>query len=58
MSVVKNERIFVKTFDGFDVYVNGKLIYFPAARQSEMLAVFGGKAWKQRILIPDDVFTV
>ena len=29
MSVVKNAKIFVKTFDGFDVYVNGRLIYFP-----------------------------
>ena len=39
MSVVKNERIFVKTFDGFDVYVNGKLIYFPSSKAKEMLAV-------------------
>ena len=37
MSVVKNERIFVKTFDGFDVYVNGKLIYFPSSKAKEML---------------------
>lgn len=36
---VKNERIFVKTFDGFDVYVNGKLIYFPSSKAKEMLAV-------------------
>ena len=39
MSVVKNAKIFVKTFDGFDVYVNGRLIYFPSSKAKEMLAV-------------------
>lgn len=39
MAGVESERIFVKTFDGFDVYVNGKIIYFPSMKAKEMLAV-------------------
>ena len=55
MSVVKNAKIFVKTFDGFDVYVNGRLIYFPSSKAKEMLAVLVEKTRKQRIVIPDDI---
>lgn len=32
-------RIYVKTFDGFDVYVDGKIVYFPSGKAKEMLAV-------------------
>lgn len=32
-------RIYIKTFDGFDVYVDGKIIYFPSGKAKEMLAV-------------------
>lgn len=39
MSVVKKAGIFVKTFEGFDVYVDGTLIYFPSRKAKEMLAV-------------------
>ena len=46
MSVVKNAKIFVKTFDGFDVYVNGRLIYFPSSKAKEMLAVLVEKKGK------------
>lgn len=39
MAGVENANIFIKTFDGFDVYVNGKIIYFPSSKAKEMLAV-------------------
>ena len=32
-------RIYIKTFDGFDVYVDGKIVYFPSGKAKEMLAV-------------------
>ncbi|MDO5416760.1 MAG: hypothetical protein Q4F29_06135 [Lachnospiraceae bacterium] len=31
--------IFIKTFGGFDVFVNGRLIYFSSSKAKEMLAV-------------------
>lgn len=39
MAGVESAKIFIKTFDGFDVYVNGKMIYFPSSKAKEMLAV-------------------
>lgn len=39
MSIVEKEGIFVKTFGGFDVYVTGKLVYFPSRKAKELLAV-------------------
>ena len=35
----ENVNIFIKTFDGFDVYVNGKMLYFPSSKAKEMLAI-------------------
>lgn len=32
-------RVYVKTFDGFDVYVDGRIVYFPSGKAKEMLAV-------------------
>ena len=31
-------RVYVKTFDGFDVYVDGRIVYFPSGKAKEMLA--------------------
>ena len=39
MAEMESAKIFVKTFDGFDVYVNGRMIYFPSSKAKEMLAV-------------------
>lgn len=39
MAGVENAGIFIKTFDGFDVYINGRMIYFPSSKAKEMLAV-------------------
>lgn len=35
----KSRNIFIKTFDGFDVYVDGRMVLFPGSRPREMLAV-------------------
>lgn len=35
----RERRIYIKTFDGFDVYVDGKIVYFPSGKAKEMLAV-------------------
>ena len=35
----ERKRVYVKTFSGFDVYVNGQTVYFPSAKAKEMLAV-------------------
>lgn len=32
------DKLYVKTFNGFDLYKNGKLIYFPSAKSKELLA--------------------
>lgn len=39
-AVYKNtkDKIYIKTFDGFDVYINGTLVYFPHAKAKELLA--------------------
>ena len=37
MADTENVNIFIKTFDGFDVYVNGKMLYFPSSRQKKCL---------------------
>lgn len=39
MAEMESARVFVKTFDGFDVYVNGRMVYFPSSKAKEMLAV-------------------
>ena len=39
MAETGNVTIFIKTFDGFDVYVNGKMVYFPSSKAKEMLAI-------------------
>lgn len=39
MADTENVNIFIKTFDGFDVYVNGKMLYFPSSKAKEMLAI-------------------
>ena len=39
MAETENATIFIKTFDGFDVYVNGKMVYFPSSKAKEMLAI-------------------
>lgn len=31
-------KIYIKTFDGFDIYINGALVYFPHAKAKELLA--------------------
>ena len=41
MAETENATIFIKTFDGFDVYVNGKMVYFPSSKAKEMLAEAG-----------------
>lgn len=39
MAETEKANIFIKTFDGFDVYVNGKMLYFPSSKAKEMLAI-------------------
>lgn len=39
----EKQDIFIKTFDGFDVFVNGKLVYFSSSNAKEMLAIMIGK---------------
>ena len=39
MAEMGNVTIFIKTFDGFDVYVDGKMVYFPSSKAKEMLAI-------------------
>lgn len=35
---IKN-RIYIKTFGGFDLYINGTFVYFPHAKAKELLAI-------------------
>ena len=58
MADTENVNIFIKTFDGFDVYVNGKMLYFPSSKAKEMLAIMVEKRRKQCLPIPNDVSTV
>lgn len=39
----ENQEIFIKTFDGFDVFVNGEMVYFSSSNAKEMLAIMIGK---------------
>ena len=43
MKEQEKKDIFIKTFDGFDVFVNGELVYFPSSNAKEMLAIMIGK---------------
>ena len=42
------EDIFIQTFNGFDVWINGRAIYFSSSRAKELLAILvhkrGGSA--------------
>ena len=58
MAETGNVTIFIKTFDGFDVYVNGKMVYFPSSKAKEMLAIMVEKTRKQRFIIPDDISVI
>ena len=55
---VKNVDIFIKTFDGFDVYVNGKMVYFPSSKAKEMLAIMVEKRGSSVSLSPDDISVI
>ena len=44
MAETGNVTIFIKTFDGFDVYVNGKMVYFPAAKRKRCLQLWSKNA--------------
>lgn len=39
----ENQGVFIKTFDGFDVFVDGEMVYFSSNNAKEMLAVMIGK---------------
>ena len=39
MADTQNANIFYKTFDGFDVCVNGKYVVFSHSKAKEMLAI-------------------
>ena len=44
MAETGNVTIFIKTFDGFDVYVNGKWFIFPAAKRKRCLQLWSKNA--------------
>ena len=45
MADTENVNIFIKTFDGFDVYVNCKMLYFlQQLKAKEILAIHGLKS--------------
>ena len=31
-------KVYIKTFDGFDLYKDGKMVYFSSAKAKELLA--------------------
>lgn len=43
MSQQKDPKIFIKTFGGFDVFVNGSQIHFSSEKAKEMLAILVDK---------------
>ena len=32
-------KVYIQTFYGFDVFVNGRVIYFPSKKSKELLAI-------------------
>ena len=43
MSQREGQNIFIKTFGGFDVFVDGKQVHFSSEKAKEMLAVLVDK---------------
>lgn len=46
ISSKENNKVYIKTFDGFDLYYKGKAIYFSNSKAKELLAILvdhGGK---------------
>lgn len=52
MSQREGQNIFIKTFGGFDVFVDGKQVHFSSEKAKEMLAVLVDKRVREGAAYP------